>query len=90
MLDIKITEDRSLGQIAWHSDGHRRIGLKGYIKLCDTRDGQGTELTAALVWRPAGGSIGQGFVSLLSPARADREMQQLKIRLESAEMTPVE
>lgn len=48
VVDIKITGSRSLGQIAWQSDGGSQMDIQGSINLRDTRSGQGTDVVADL------------------------------------------
>jgi uncharacterized membrane protein len=88
-FDIRVTENRHLGQIAWRSEGNEALPVKGCINLYDMQNREGTELIAQLVWRPPGGSVGQPFVSLVSRKRGLRELQRLKVLLESSKTRPV-
>ena len=78
---IETSEEPSSGIIRWRSVG-TAYQTRGHIAVHEARDGS-CEVVVDLRWKPAGGSIGQPFVSLISKNHARRDVKRLKDVLEA-------
>jgi uncharacterized membrane protein len=91
--DTEITEERSNEYIVWRSVEGSLLKAAGAVQFRPAPGDRGTEVTVAIDYRPAGGSVSQFLAELLGPAPRRllrEELRHFKQLMEAGEIPSTE